>query len=134
VTPPSLGTSRDDKRICWHCIGGGFLRAKVRKQGARGVCDYCGKEANTFSIEEVAEDVRGAFERHYTRTPGGPSESEEFMYRESAVTWEREGDPSTTAIAEAVKIDEVPAEDIRSFLEENTFITVRQDKPGASSG
>ena len=67
--------------------------------------------------------MRGAFERHYTRTPGGPSENEEFMYRESAVTWEREGDPSTTAIAEAVEIDEVPAEDIRSFLEENTFIT-----------
>jgi hypothetical protein len=99
------------------------LRAKVRKLGERGVCDYCGKEVNTFSIEEVAEDVRGAFERHYTRTPGGASENEEFMYRESAVTWEREGDPSTTAIAEAVKIDEVPAEDICSFLEENTFIT-----------
>lgn len=101
MTPLSLVTSRDDKRICRHCIGEGFLRAKVRKQEERGVCDCCGKKANTFSIKEVAEDVRGAFERHYTRTAGGPSENEAFMYRESAVTWERESDRSTTATWDA---------------------------------
>jgi hypothetical protein len=114
VTQPSIETNADEKRICWRCIGEGFLRAKVRKQGEPGLCGYCGKEAKTFSIEEVGEDVRGAFERHYARTPAGPSEAEEYMYRESAATWDREGNPSATAIAEAVEIDEVPAEDIRS--------------------
>lgn len=116
-------TNTEDKRICWRCIGESFLRAKVRKEGERGECDYCGKEANTSSVGEVAEDVRGAFDRHYMRTPSGPPEHEEFMYRGSDLTWQRKGDPSTYAIAEAAEIDEVPAEDIRSVLEENTVIT-----------
>jgi RES domain len=118
-----MAVNTEEKRICWHCIGENFLKAKVRKQGELDECDYCGKGATTLSIGEVAEDLRSAFERHYARTPVGPSEHEEFMYKESDLTWEREGEPSTSAIADAAKIAEAPAEDIRSVLEESTTIT-----------
>ena len=89
-----MTTNTEDRQLCWRCIGEKFLRAKVPKHGERHTCDYCAKEANAFSIGEVSEDVCGAFERHYTRPPSGPPEHEEFMYRDSDLTWQREGDPS----------------------------------------
>jgi hypothetical protein len=114
----------DKNRLCWRCIGETFLRAKVRKIGEMALCGYCSKEGRTLSIYEVAEDeVRGAFDRHYTRTPIGPPESEEFMYRNSALTFYREGEPAAEAIAGALKTDDAAAEDIRSVLEENTVTT-----------
>jgi hypothetical protein len=78
----------EDKRICWRCVGESFLKAKVKVEGDLDECDYCGKDGKTLSIGELAEDVEGAFERHFTRTPRGPSETEELMYRESDLTWE----------------------------------------------
>jgi len=115
-----MAENKEDNRICWRCVTERFLRAKIRKQGESARCDYCRKQANTLSISEVADEVRGAFDRHYIRTPAGPSEDEEFMYRDSDLNWQREGEPSTYAIAATAGVDEVAAEDIRAVLEETT--------------
>jgi hypothetical protein len=54
---------------------------------------------HAFDLRVAENEVRGAFGRHYTRTPGGPSESEEFMYRDSDLTFYREGDPGLLPVS-----------------------------------
>ncbi|HEY0939246.1 MAG TPA: RES domain-containing protein [Steroidobacter sp.] len=114
----------EDKRICAGCVGEKYLKGLVAKTGVRETCAYCGKKGKTLSIGELAEDhIRGAFERHYRRTPLGPPESEEYMYRESDIGWERPGDQAAYAIADAAGLGDDAAEDARSVLEENTFVS-----------
>src|SRR5688500_15620995 len=89
----------EDKRICAGCVGEKYLKQLVAKTGEPGACDYCDNEDKTLSIGELAEDhIRGAFERHYIRTPLGPPDHEEYMYRESEFGWERPGEPAVYVI------------------------------------
>jgi hypothetical protein len=65
----------------------------------------------------MADEIEGAFERHYCRTPTEPDGIEYMMLKEGGY-WEREGEPVIVAIGSAAKIDGPPAEDIQKILEE----------------
>jgi hypothetical protein len=117
-----MSTDAEDKRICSRCVGERYLKSKVVMSGEPETCAYCEIKGPTLTVGELAEEhIRGAFERHYRRTPIGPAESEEYMHRESDSIWERPGDPAAYAISVAAGLDEEPSEDVRAALEANTF-------------
>jgi hypothetical protein len=81
---------------------------------------YCGKVAELYDIETLAERIETAFERHYTRTSTEPDAIQWIMMKdkESDYDWEREGEPVVWAIANAALISEEAAADIQRVLED----------------
>lgn len=114
----------EDNRICSRCVGERYLKSKVIVSGELETCSYCKKKGATLTVGELAEEhIRGAFERHYERTAIGPPESEEYLYRESDLGWDRPGDPAACAISMAAGLNDESAEDVRAALEANTFVS-----------
>src|SRR5229473_5643326 len=116
--PDDDDLAAEDKRICSDCIGNDYLKAGVQKNGEEGLCAYCNKRGKTTSIGELADDVGGAFKRHYYRTPTGPSDFEYMMSKETDYEWERTGERAGYAIAGAAGLEEDAAEDVRQVLED----------------
>lgn len=114
-------TPIEDKWICSACIEEEYLQAKVEKAGERAKCDYCGTRGKTISIGDLADDVQGAFERHYYRTPVDASDFEYMMMKETNYQWEREGQPAVYAIEEVAHIPHDAAEDVRQVLEGRNY-------------
>ena len=114
-------TSIGDKRICSDCIEEEYLQAKIEKTREKAKCDYCGTRGKTVSIGDLADDVQGAFRRHYYRTPVDASDFEYLMMKETDYEWEREGQPAVYAIQEAVHIPHDAAEDVRQLLEGRNY-------------
>lgn len=113
-------SSPEKKRICLCCVGDSFLKALVEAKGTDGECSYCAAEDKTISIRDLADRIEQAFEEHYERTSDEPDESEWAMLSdpESTYTWDRPGEEVLSAIAGAANIDEGPARDVLSILEE----------------
>ncbi len=109
----------DTKWLCFGCIGEGYLRQKVEREGALSVCSYCGQKSRCFSIKQMSDVVESAFQEHYRRTAAEPDYIQEMMHRdrEFDYTWYRDGDATAIAIAGAAHIDEQPAADIQEALD-----------------
>ena len=61
-----------ERKLCFRCVGEGFLKEEIHTQGKRGKCSYCGKTRQQYNIETVADRVETAFEQHYERTASEP--------------------------------------------------------------
>lgn len=92
------------------------MSAEIHKRGNSDVCSYCGGEEKTFSIGEMAEEVKIALKEHYYHTPSEPDEFEYEMMNHSDYGWEREGYPIVDVIADCADITSTCAEDILSVL------------------
>src|SRR5271166_4279166 len=68
----------------------------------------------------MADEIEGAFERHYIRTSDQPDAFQSRMQadRESTYEWEREGEQVVYAIMDCARIPEEAACDIQEILEE----------------
>lgn len=110
----------DTKHVCYDCVREVFLSEEIGKTGVRATCTYCGKKRRCFTLEEMADQIEGAFEIYYNRTSDQPDDLEYMMQRdkESSYDWERHGEPVVDAIANAAEIDEAIATDILEILEE----------------
>lgn len=112
-------SDNDDKKICYDCVGEAFLRGVIEKEGIVAACDYCGGgEGSCIYIEQLADHVEGAFERHYQRTSDQPDMYESMLMRDKEMSyeWERHGEPVVYAIAEAASIGEGAAESVLDIL------------------
>ncbi len=120
------------KRICHTCIGEAYLAAEVIASGEEGECDYCGDNAPSISIDDLAERVEDAFADHYTRTSTDPESWQERLMadRESSYFWERDGSPAHEAIQDAAGLDEEPAADVLEVLEEKHALHHDKDNLG----
>lgn len=113
-------SERDDRKICYACVGEAFLSAQIERVGDVGLCTYCdGDEELCIAVEDLADQVEGAFERHYYRTSTEPDMYESMMLRdkESDYEWYRHGEPVLDAIGDAASIDEQAAQDVLDILE-----------------
>ena len=111
----------DDTKICANCVGESFLRSLIEQDGTIDECSYCGAtEEVCISLDELADHIEGAFERHYERTSDQPDMYESMLLRdrESDYDWDRHGEPVLYAISEAASIDEEVAQDVLDLLEE----------------
>lgn len=106
----------ENRTLCVDCVKEGFLQDKISHDGEMGDCHYCKERRKVTTIGELADEIHGAFERHYQRTDTDPSDLEYSLSKEIGYDWEREGEPTIYAIAEAARINETPAEDIRKVL------------------
>lgn len=109
-------TQRD---ICFECIGDSYLSGLVEKDGQNAECFYCKEEQACISLEELADRVEGAFERHFARTADEPNSFEYAMQndREINYEWYREGQETCYAIMDAASLREEIAMDVRDILE-----------------
>lgn len=113
---PLSDSQQDDvRRICADCIGEPYLSAKVEKEGEEGTCSYCEDEGKCITIEELADEIEGAFEVHYRRTPVEPDGIELALAKEGQ--WSRAGDPVIDAIANAATVDEDIAKHVQQILD-----------------
>lgn len=103
-------------RICVECIGDHFLRDAIELVGQRAVCNYCGNEQPTFELEEIADHVEQAFEKHYERTPENPDGYEYALQKEGLREWDRRGEKVVVLIQDEVGVTEDIAKDIRDLL------------------
>ncbi|MEO8723344.1 MAG: RES domain-containing protein [Sphingobium sp.] len=109
------------KRLCHYCVGERFLKAEIRMEGHRGRCSYCDRPASkSYTIGDLADRIEEVFETHYIRTSDQPNSWQITMLsdRESTYDWERDGEPVLDAISNAAVIDDEPAQDILTILEE----------------
>lgn len=106
-----------ERRICIGCIGEKYLAARLT-EGAdeQTECDYCGRVGDTAPIDDLADWVSEAIERHYYRTSSEPEGIDYLAAKEGL--WERPGEPVADLIAELAHIDNSPAQDVRAVLEE----------------
>ena len=109
----------DGKRICHQCVGDSYLSALIVKDGIVGVCSYCADhEEACILVEDLADHVEGAFDRHYQRTSDQPDMYESMMLRdrESDYDWDRHGEPVIEAIEQAAGVEEGVAQDVLAIL------------------
>lgn len=108
------------KQLCWGCSQEVYLSAEIKSRGRHACCSYCGSRRRTFCLEEIADRVEQAFAEHYIRTSDQPDEYQSMMLRdhESDYSWDREGEPTVTAIMDAAEVSEQAAEDLQAILDE----------------
>lgn len=111
------------KKLCHRCIGDTYLSEVVDREGFLGTCSYCGRDASACTIEEIAERVEVAFQQHYRRTADQPTGYQSAMLADSEFDydWEREGEETVWAIANAADISENVARDIQAVLSDQYF-------------
>jgi len=95
--------NQSERRICFNCVGEKVLSRRIEADGLAAHCFYCGQAGQTFSIDEMANEIKLAFDEHACRTEDSP---------------ERRGDKVADVIGMWAVIDTRPAEDIRCTLEE----------------
>lgn len=109
-----------EKRLCFSCVGDGFLIRTIKANGERKKCSYCKKMGKTYSIGEMSERVEEAFAEHYIRTSDQPSSFQYAMLADkgSDYDWDRDGEPVIHAIMNAADVPEEAASDIQQVLED----------------
>jgi len=105
---------------CFKCIGEEFLSEQIRKFGIQAKCSYCRKTRRSYTLEELADLTEGVFEKHYCRTTNEPDALEWIMTKdkESSYEWERKGDQTIDAIANALLVENEIASDIQTILQD----------------
>jgi hypothetical protein len=108
------------KKLCHQCVGEQYLAEEVRCNGRRGQCSYCGRSAQSYTIEVIAERVETAFSQHLTRTSDQPSSWQQSLLsdRESDYVWERDGELAVSAIENVAVIPDQAAQDIQAILDD----------------
>ncbi len=114
------GEEQESKRICSRCVNEPFLRNWIDSDGTEDKCSYCDRWGKSVSVSELADKVEIAFSDYYERTSTEPDGLEYLMMsdKESVYNRERKGDEVLYVIEDIACIDETPASDILSILEE----------------
>jgi len=108
-----------DDLVCHECFGDSFLKEKIKANGSRGKCAYCGRVRKSAQLSFIADLFEKAFDNHFERTPSGPSDLEEAMDRHGIGRgWTREGQPVLDVLQEIGDTSEKIASDIRQVLED----------------
>ena len=103
-------------KICHHCVREAFLRREIADRGAESDCTYCGRQAGTWNLEELADRVEFAFGQHFALTPSEPTSHERSLVAASDFEWSRCGLPVVEAIAGAAEIPSAAAADVQRLL------------------
>lgn len=107
----------EDRRVCFRCIGEDLLRNRLRRNGQRLPCSYCGLMRKGFSLTQLADVVESVIQEHYQRTAEEPSDYEYALQREGlSGLWFRDGEPITDVIKNLCETEQQVAEDVRKVL------------------
>lgn len=115
-----LLSDNHDLKICHNCVREPFLSDLIKKERTVSACHYCeDEEEPCITLQDLADQVEAAFERHYIRTSDQPDDYESMLLRdrESDYDWDRHGEPVLYAIQEAASIPEDAAKDVLDILD-----------------
>lgn len=107
------------KRVCSFCVGESYLSSRIEMEGESDDCSFCGEtDISCISLEDFADRIEEAFDKHYARTSNEPNAYEYAMSRDSEIDydWEREGQQTVFAIMDAAQISEEIAGDLQAIL------------------
>src|SRR5690606_5357288 len=99
---------KEKKRVCYHCVNEGFLKAEIKRTGKTRKCSYCEQIAVGISLLELANKIEVAFSEFYQRSSQEPTSWEYHLIsdKESDYQWDRHGSPVIDTIMEAAEIEE----------------------------
>ncbi|RYE79647.1 MAG: RES domain-containing protein, partial [Hyphomicrobiales bacterium] len=108
------------KVLCFQCVGEDYLRAEILASGAIAECSYCGEHQESYTIGVMAERIAHVFGEHFRRTSTEPNFLQDMMHRDKELdySWDRDGEQAVYAIGNAAQIEEEPANDIQTILED----------------
>lgn len=106
--------------VCAECVCEPYLSGEIVSLGVCRECSYCNAEEAAITVEELADHIEGAFERHYYRTSDQPNSFEWVMMsdKELSYDFERHGEPILEAIGGAAQIEEEIASEVLNILSE----------------
>ena len=108
-------TTDDQKHVCHGCIDEEYLPSRVREEGTKVLCSYCGEERKGLTLEELADRIHEALQQHFYATPDQPSEPYDyFLAREGK--WEQRGDPAEYLIGDMAGLADEVAADVTAVL------------------
>jgi hypothetical protein len=108
----------DESWVCAGCIGEGFLRHRIEKEGTLQSCHYCEEVQACFTLEEVCDLTEKAIEAHFYRTPTEPNDMEYASLRHiDGYEWFREGEEIVQLIEDLLQTGRELADDIQQLLE-----------------
>lgn len=113
--------SDDQPMICHNCVGDAYLKGVIARDGATVECAFCGDEGEPgIAVEDLADHIEAAFDRHYRHTSGQPDMYESMLLRDKEMDydWERHGDPVLDAIGEAAMVKPEVAQAVLDILED----------------
>ncbi len=110
----------EDKRLCAACVADDHLKALMAADGVQASCDYCQQDEPTLTISEIADRVEAIFDAHFVRSSSQPDafQAAMLMDRESDYEWERSGEPVADVIAEILRAEPEPADDVQAVLDD----------------
>ncbi|BBC03847.1 hypothetical protein [Bradyrhizobium elkanii] len=73
---PREDAEADSKFVCFACVCDSFLSDVIQESGEQQTCSYCHTTQAAIGIEEFADHVEAAFDRHYRRTSTEPDDYE----------------------------------------------------------
>ena len=118
-------TTDDEKHVCHGCIGEEYLACRVREEGTKVLCSYCGEERKGLTLDELADRIHEALQRHFYTTPDHPSEPYEYFLA-SEGKWEPRGDPAEFVIGDMTGLADEVAADVTAVLSELHSYRVRK--------
>lgn len=118
-----------NRRICVNCIGEAYLAHEIGGSAGQAVCHYCSKKGPSTDIGTLSSRIEQAFSEHYVRTSDQPESWQERHMgdRESDYYWEREGTPIDVAIQDAAGLEEEPAADVLTVLQDRYVLRSPMD-------
>ena len=111
------------KRVCFRCVGEGFLNDEIRRTGDQEECSYCGRNAPTLALSEFLTLVQPGLAEFYRST-----KQERCLRTLSRLVAMAYGEVDRResvidVLSREIKVDEEIAGDIRSVLaEENELL------------
>ncbi|WEK58872.1 MAG: RES family NAD+ phosphorylase [Candidatus Brevundimonas phytovorans] len=102
----------------------------MEADGVQASCDYCQQIEPTLTIGEIADRVAAIFDAHFVRSSSRPDafQTAMLMDRESDYEWERSGEPVAYVIAEILRSEPEPANDLQAVLEDRHSTWDDQDE------
>ncbi len=109
-----------EKRICYRCIGNGYLSVEVEANGTPIKCSYCISAEASISLDDLANRVQCVIEEHFERTPSEPNWMDSILIREGMIdVWLPDGQQVKYLIMDITDTAEEVARDVADILSAN---------------
>ena len=109
---------KDDKYVCYDCIGDHILAGEAKDKGRTVECSYCKHTHESFDLDTLADRIHEVIQGHFERTPDEPNWLDSIMIREGVLdVWIPDGERVVDVITDIAHLPEEVAKDIAELLD-----------------
>ena len=96
----------ETKYVCHNCIGDCYLATEIQESGCVEICEHCLGSNEVWSVERLAERIRGVLEEYYEPVPEWVEGYEYMMIKEKLMSSDnREGTEVLELVSEIGLLD-----------------------------